>query len=61
MPKLTNLEKERMKDCAFNIDDKTQAIKYELFKEDSYKGYILEKAQSILNDIKVIINICKGE
>lgn len=50
----------KLKDCVFNISDKLDSIKAELFNPKPYEGYILEKAYPIANDINVIINLCKG-
>lgn len=49
-------------DCIRTIDDKLNAIKLEVFPPNNkpYKGYILEKAKPILNDIQVIIGMCEG-
>lgn len=54
-------ERKRMISCVANIEDKMNSIKLELYPphNKTYKGYILEKAKPILNDIQVIISICE--
>lgn len=51
----------KLKDCVFTIEDNLNAIKRELLIGSPFKGYILEKIQPILNDVNVIMNICKKE
>lgn len=55
-------ERKRMISCIANIEDKMNSIKLEVFPPHNkpYKGYILEKAKPILNDIQVIISMCEG-
>jgi len=54
-------ERKKIIECMRNIEDKMNAIKLEVFppRNKPYKGYILEKAKPILNDIQVIISICE--
>lgn len=54
-------ERKKIISCIRTIDDKMNAIKLEVLPPNNkpYKGYILEKAKPILNDIQVIINICE--
>ena len=56
-------ERKKIIDCIYNIEDKMNSIKIEMFAPGCipHKNYILEKAKSILNDIQVIINMCEGE
>lgn len=55
-------ERKKIIDCIRTIDDKLNAIKLEVFPPNNkpYKGYILEKAKPILNNIQVIISMCEG-
>lgn len=54
-------ERKKIIDCIYNIEDKMNSIKIEMFAPGSkpYKNYILEKAKPILNDIQVIISMCE--
>ena len=56
---MEHYEKEKIASCCFNIIDKAQAIMSECENSNPYKGYMLEKAQPILNDIQVIIRMCE--
>lgn len=55
-------ERKKIINCISTIDDKLNAIKLEVFPPHNkpYKGYILEKAKPILNDIQVIISMCES-
>ena len=63
LPYLTEEEKIRAYSCAKNIQDKLNAVLTELLNEKPYKGYLLEKLDSINWDTNCIINMCnkKGE
>ena len=54
-------ERKKMISCIANIEDKMNSIKLEVFPPHNkpYKGYILEKAKPILNDIKEIKEYCE--
>lgn len=54
-------ERKKIINCIVNIEDKMNSIKLEVFPPHNkpYKGYILEKAKPILNDIQVIISMCE--
>lgn len=54
-------ERKKMISCIANIEDKMNSIKLEVLPPHNklYKGYILEKAKPILNDIQVIISMCE--
>lgn len=56
---MDDYDKRKLKDCVFNIEDKIFAIANEISNKQPYKGYILEKAKPILNDIQVIISMCE--
>lgn len=59
---LNKEEKQRAKECVYNIKDKMNAIENEVFyKDKSYKEYLLEKLQSILWDTNCLINMCKSK
>ncbi len=55
-------ERKKIISCITNIEDKMNSIKLEVFLPHNkpYKGYILEKAKPILNDIQVIISMCES-
>lgn len=55
------MNEERVRSCLFTIQDNLQAIISEMNRNKPYKGYILEKAKPILNDIQVIIEECKED
>lgn len=56
-------ERKKIINCIYNIEDEMNSIKLEVFPPHNkpYKGYILEKAKLILNDIQVIISMCEGK
>lgn len=58
---LNEEEKESARMCISNIEDKLLSIKNEISLNMSYKNYLLEKLQPILNDTKCLINICEEE
>lgn len=62
MKSMNEEERKKIIDCIRTIDDKLNAIKLEVFPPNNkpYKGYILEKAKPILNNIQVIISMCEG-
>lgn len=51
----------RMKDCAYCIEDRIKAIRDELNRTEPYASYLEEKAKVILNDIQVILEEIKAE
>lgn len=61
MKRMNEEERRKIIDCIANIEDKMNSIKLEVFPPHNkpYKGYILEKAKPILNDIQVIISMCE--
>lgn len=62
MPYLSEEEKNSAMYAVENIEDKLNAVRTELATKDkSYKGYLLEKLDSIYYDVKYLINICKRE
>lgn len=61
LPYLTGYEIIRASNCEHNIQDKLDAIKSEIHKEKPYKGYMLEKLQSILWDTKCLISMCEND
>lgn len=54
-------ERDKIKSCIFNIQDKLEAINKEIELEKPYKYYILEKIEPILFDSKCIKSICESE
>lgn len=59
---MNDYEKRKIEDCLYTIWDNYKAMKNEMnIREDPYKGYLLEKARPILNDIQVIISLCEKE
>ena len=59
---LNQNELKTAKECVYNIQDKINAINTELnYKDNAFKGYILEKLSSILHDTECLIGICSEE
>lgn len=56
-PYLEGYNISRAKDCAYNIQDKLNAIANELEQEKPYKYYLHEKLESILHDTKFLLNL----
>ena len=54
-------EKIRIENCINNMQDKLESIKKEIELEKPYTYYILEKIELIINDAKIIKNICESE
>ena len=54
-------EKTRIENCINNMQDKLESIKKEIELEKPYTYYILEKIELIINDAKIIKNICESE
>lgn len=60
-PYLEGYDIPRAKECAWNIQDKLNAIVTELEQEKPYKGYLQEKLQSILHDTKCLLSMSERE
>ena len=59
---MNDYEKRKIENCLYTICDNYVAMKQEMISnENPYKGYLLEKARPILNDIQVIISLCERE
>lgn len=58
---MSDEERKKIISCIANIEDKMKSITLEVCSPNNkpYKGYILEKAKPILNDIQVIISMCE--
>lgn len=60
-PYLEGYNISRAKDCAYNIQDKLNAITNELEQEKPYKGYLKEKLESILHDTECLLSMSERE
>lgn len=58
---LTDDEKRKVWDCVHTIEDRLNAITYELMNNKSCRGYITEKIELICNDSEVIRRVCRGD
>lgn len=58
---LTDDEKRKVWDCVHTIEDRLNAITFELMNNKSYKGYIADKIEPICNDSEVIRRVCRND